>query len=184
MKRFWTVLVVVAVALVMALPAGAVKPANPPGKPPADEPLVGLTCAEAEADGFDRVSVNWSADYTTFTVKIGYRENACVDVTSGAGDWKVDVDMGGALEVGMGVQDSVAPGDACWGGCAGGGVISESGLYSFYTPASIIDACNFDVKDPDFGDGDGQLTFNAWAGYRGNPKAVEKATITVILPLP
>ena len=38
MKRFWTVLLVVTVAIVMALPAGAVKPPKPP-KPPTSVPI-------------------------------------------------------------------------------------------------------------------------------------------------
>ena len=45
MKRFWTVLLVVAVALVMALPAGAVKPPKPP-KPPTSVPIAVFMDAE------------------------------------------------------------------------------------------------------------------------------------------
>ncbi len=186
MKRFWTMLVVVAVALVMALPAGAVKPENP-GKPPPDEPLVGLTCAEAAAAGFDHVGVDWDVDNSgrpTFTVEVGVREDACVDVTSLEGNWIVTVDMGTALVVPMGVQDSVAPGDSCWGGCAGDVVITESGTYTFYTPASTLNACDDAPNDPDndFGDGDSRLTFSASASYRGPAKSAVPATITVTLP--
>ncbi len=186
MKRFWTIPLVVAVAIVMALPAGAVKPVNP-GKPPPDEPLVGLTCAEAAAEyGFDNVDAEWSIDEagkTTFTVELGIRQDACVDVMSVQGDWRVDVDMGTALEVSMGVQDSVAPGDACWGGCAGGGSFTANATdVPFFTPESILDACDFDLMDPDFGDSDPALTFSASAAFRGDPKKATPATITVTLP--
>lgn len=183
MKRFWTVLLVVAVTLVMALPAGAVKPAIP-GKPPPDEPLVGLTCAEA-ADVYRRNSdATWQGD-RTFTVELGVRQDACVDVLSVAGNWIVTVDMGSALEVGMGVQDSVAPGDTCWGGCAGGGVgVFTEGVQDmqFYTPKSAVNACDGVATDPepDFGDGAPELAFRAWASYRG--KAATPATITVTVP--
>jgi hypothetical protein len=191
MKRFWTVLLVVAVALVMALPAGA-KPDKPdkPGKPPPDEPLIGLTCDQAAAEyRFDHVNPDWNSAMTEFTVVLGVRESACVDVTSAVeGDWTIEVAWGTALAVSLGVQDSVAPGDACWGGCAGGGVITRpepgelEGPYRFRTPASTLNACDFDLKDPDFEDGDEALTFDASASYKGPAKAAVPATITVTLP--
>jgi len=199
MKRFWIMLLVVAVAIVITLPAGAAPPcsANPnhpecipedPVDPPPDEPLVGLTCAEAAIEyGFDHVAVVWNTDGTEFTVKLGARQDACVDVMAGAGPWIVGGDFGTALEVSMGVQDSVAPGDACWGGCAGGGTFTNDGPFTdfgdtFVMPESTLNACDDDLMDPDFGDNDPALTFSASAAFRGDPKKAVAATITVKVP--
>jgi hypothetical protein len=176
MKRFWTVLLIVTVAIVMALPAGAVKPDNP-GKPPPDEPLVGLTCAEAAIEyGIDHVDGDWNDAMTEFTVKVGVREDACVDVISLEGDWEIKVDIGTAIQVGFGVRDSFA-GDRCWGPCLGTGLVTESGTYAFVTPASGLDACG-----DTFGDEDEALAFIAWADFRGPAKSATPATITVTLP--
>lgn len=175
MKRFWFVLLAVAVALAMAVPAGAKKPDNP-DKPPPDEPLVGLTCAEAAVEYGEHAAVNWINE-ETFEVKVGVREDACVDVMSLEGGWTIEVDMGTAIEVGLGVRDSVAPGDMCWGPCVGTGVVTESGIYEFSTPASEINACGVE-----FGDADEALAFIAWADFRGPAKSAVPATITVTLP--
>lgn len=174
MKRFWTVLLVVTMAIVMALPAGAVKPDNP-GKPPPDEPLVASTCAEAAIEyGLDHVDVVWNEAKTEFTVEVGARENACVDVISFEGNWTIKVDMGTAIQVGLGVRDGFA-GDRCWGPCLGTGLVTESGTYAFWTPASELNACG-----DTFGDEDDALAFIAWADFRGPAKSA--ATITVTLP--
>jgi len=151
-----------------------VKPDNP-DKPPPDEPLVGSTCAEAAIEyGIDHVDVDWNDAKTEFTVEVGAREIACVDVISFEGLWKIEVDMGTAIQVGLGVRDSFA-GDRCWGPCLGTGLVTESGTYPFVTPASGLDACG-----DTFGDGDEALAFIAWADFRGSAKSA--ATITVTLP--
>ncbi|MEN8114733.1 MAG: hypothetical protein ABFS21_10120 [Actinomycetota bacterium] len=188
MKRFWIMLLVLAVALVTALPVGAAKPDCNPDSPDytpehpscvpdePDEPLVGLTCADAEAQYGPHVDVNWIDDWT-FTFEIGYREDACVDVISIAGDWTIKVDMGSAILVGLGVRDSVAPGDMCWGPGLDTGLVTEADTYTFGTPASELNACG-----DDFGDDDEALSFFAWADFRGPAKNAVPATITVTLP--
>ncbi|MEN8114529.1 MAG: hypothetical protein ABFS21_09085 [Actinomycetota bacterium] len=183
MKRFWIVLFVATATLVVALPVGAAvdckdpKFINHPMCAP-DEPLIGLTCAEAEAQYGPHVDVTWSDDTKAFTFKIGYREDACVDVFSFPGEWTIEVvDMGSAILVGLGVRDSVAPGDMCWGPCLDTGLVTEPGIYTFDTPASELNACG-----DDFGDDDEALAFIAWADFRGPAKNAVPATITVTLP--
>mgnify|MGYP001820850390 FL=1 len=178
MRRFWISLLAVGMTLVLAVPAAAAKP-DKPDKPPPDEPLVGLTCDEARADGVDFVDGTWNDEETVFTVELGAREQTCVDVDSVAGGWIVEVDMGSAVKVGVEVQDSTGPGDTCWDQ-----VITKDGIYEFSTPASTLNACDDAAMDPepDFGDEDEQLAFGAWAQYHG--KAATPATITVTLPQP
>jgi hypothetical protein len=175
MRRFWISLLSVGLTLVIALPAGAGKP----DKPSPDEPLVGLTCDEARAEGVDFVDGVWNDEGTEFTVVLGARARACVDVLSDAGDWTVEVEKGSAIKVGVEVQDSTGPGDTCWDQ-----VITKDGIYEFSTPASTLNACDDAAMDPepDFGDEDEQLAFGAWASYHG--KAATPATITVTLPQP
>jgi hypothetical protein len=186
MKRFWTMLLVVAMALVMALPAGA-KPDKPdkPGKPPPDEPLAGLTCEEANpppmsAGRTTKVCIDENDENCgTFTLTLEPKFDTCIDVMSVAGDWEIKViDMGSANEISLAVQDSVAPGDACWGGCAGEEIVTSTGeTYFHWTEASTVDACGID-----FGDEDERLTFHAEARFPRPWKNIVPATIMVTLP--
>lgn len=116
--RFWIVPLIMAVAIGMALPAGAAVDCSNekfadhphcqiyPEPPPDDGPLAGTTC---NAIG------EWGDPYTEdFTVTLA--EDACIDVIATAGNWTVAVE-----EIGDGtlrwlslvIRDSVAPGDAC-----------------------------------------------------------------------
>ena len=47
---------------------GRSRETDKPDKPPPDEPLVGLTCDEARADGVDFVDGTWNDEETVFTV--------------------------------------------------------------------------------------------------------------------
>ncbi|NQV05143.1 hypothetical protein HQ535_01215 [bacterium] len=184
-RRVWIVLLLIGVVLALAVPAGAGKPTCEPGSThpscKSDEPddgPVGLTCAEAEASGFDNVPVEWSADGKWFTFEMNLRTGACVDVMSVEGQWVVDVDVGSARGVSVGIQDSVAPGDACWGGCSGGveAIFTETGtVVTPVIPAATIDACGVG-----FSDGADTLTFSA--SYSGVRKLASPVTVTVTLP--
>ena len=91
MKRLLIVLVALGLLIAFAGPAGADKPDNP-GKPDGPD---GLTCAEAYANdpnGQTLLGVFSSsdADRLQFTLT-KERSAACFDVTSGAGDWSMEV---------------------------------------------------------------------------------------------
>lgn len=111
MKRTWIMLLAVAMALVIALPAGAVKPDKP--DKPEPKPEGGYTCAEYY--GYTTSDpVDFGSEGGSFTLDIVNREVACVDVIAPAGDWKVTVnDAIGVRRVTIRVQDSVAGGDVC-----------------------------------------------------------------------
>jgi len=197
MKRFWIVLLVLAVAIALALPAGAVKPDcstypeghplvcpdDPTDPPPDDEPLAGLTCEEADSPPPAAGRNSFLCDNCgTFDVTLPPKWDTCIDVESAvAGVWEVTVtEWGDAYEIALGVQDSVAPGDACWGGCAGEVIITPEDGMPFstpFTPASVIDAC-----DTSFGDGATSLTFHVEARFRPPLKGDLPAVITVTLP--
>jgi len=195
MKHFWIMLLVVAVGIILAIPAGATPPLcsdNPnhprcipedPVEPPPDEPLAGLTCAEAAPppQSVGNVIFDCSGDCSTFDLVLEPKWNTCIDVESTEGRWKITVgEWGDAYEIAVAVQDSVAPGDACWGGCAGGGIITPDHPELLVdTPASTLDACGLD-----FGDGDPRLTFHAEARFRPPTKNDRPASITVTLPSP
>jgi hypothetical protein len=192
-KKILVLLVVLAVPLAMMATASAGPPCakNPThpdcvGPPPsstttttiADDGPVGLTCAEAEEDGFDHVPVRWSEDRTSFEVELNLRTGACVDVDSVEGEWTIDVDVGSARELRVAIQDSVAPGDACWGGCNGDveAIVTESGtIVTPVIPAATLDACG-----TGFPDGADTLTFSA--SYSGVRKLATPVTVTVSLP--
>ena len=117
-NRFWIMLLIMAVAIGMAIPAAAKPPLcsenpehpacvpdDPTDPPPDDEPIAGTTC---NAIG------EWGEPVTSdFTVTL--TENACIDVIATAGDWTVYVDKisDGTRWLSLVVRDSVAPGDAC-----------------------------------------------------------------------
>lgn len=94
MKRFWTMLMVVAVALVMALPAGAVKPPKPP-KPPKPSTSVPIAMfVDAQP-----VWVHEGADLLRYTVKLENKTSTDItDVTveftaAGATDFPLEVNL-------------------------------------------------------------------------------------------
>ncbi len=189
MQRYWTVLLVLAVAVVIALPAGAAKPdcIDEPSRPwcePAEDPEgpVGLTCEETAADGWDYVDVTWQ-DEKTFTVVLTDRLGACVDVTSVAGEWTIDVKVGSAREVYLAVGDSVSPGDMCWGYGhydSPEALVTDDVILLVDLPASTINACDDPATSNTYDDGDLRLTFNA--SYAGRRKLVTAVIITVTLP--
>ena len=189
MRRFWTVQLVLALTVLMAVPAGAAKP-DRPGEP---DPAMGMTCEETGAlRFFDHVPVTWmdqeGKEYgeqtveidgewvflRSFTVVLNRHESACVDVTSVEGSWQVDIDLGTARSVGYGIADSVNPSDTCWRES-----VDTTQLMTTPTiPASTLNACDDGYND--FGDGDERLAFAAW--YDGVRKLATPVTITVTLP--
>lgn len=135
MKRVWIGLLAVAVALAIALPAGAKKPdceadpSHPACKEsPEPEPTGGYTCAEYAAmnpDWGGKVySVTADGSYgqpnepvTTpdFVLTLSGREEACIDVTAPAGRWLVSVTANHRHGLMMVPRDSFSPGDSCGG---------------------------------------------------------------------
>lgn len=116
MRRIWFVLVVIAIALALAIPAVAGKP-DKPGKPePPGENLVDTTCA-AQVDVWD--AVGYVAEgATSFTVSlVGKDVTACWDVMSGEGSWQiaVNVNQGTLRSLLVVPRDSIGPGDSCGG---------------------------------------------------------------------
>ncbi|MDK1039611.1 MAG: hypothetical protein QGM46_06230 [Actinomycetota bacterium] len=120
MRRFTIMLLVLATALLLAVPATAEKPDNP-GKPDS-EPVAGTICVSPWWDGDIKDSLGedglpgkdgWSDDFTIILDK--NNQNACVDVlTEFAGVWivTVQVEAGDAPRVLTIVpRDAVAPGE-------------------------------------------------------------------------
>jgi len=107
-----------AMALVIASPAGAGKPVvdcnEKPNHPTCPgEPLAGTTCAALG---------RWGKPVTgEFVITLGNLDNMnsseCVDVMAATGAWEVDIDIvGGHVRSLMLVpRDSIAPGDSCGG---------------------------------------------------------------------
>jgi len=120
-NRIWIVLLIMAVAIVMAIPAGAAPPCSvnpnhpncipddPTDPPPDDGPLAGTTCNAIGEWGEPVQSGTYITEILT--------ENACIDVMADPGVWTVEVvdESGdGTLRwLSLVIRDSVAPGDAC-----------------------------------------------------------------------
>ena len=169
MKRLLIALLALGLLIAFAGPVGAKKPDGP----------VGLTCPEKYSnDPRTLLGVfSSSSGYTTLEFTLTKELSAaCFDVTSGAGDWSMEV-VGDAAprEMNVMIRDS-APGDFC--GDAGYQVRSGIAVIGNWTfpdvPASAVDACGlgFDDHDP-------QLTF--WLNARNLPRN-ETLTITVTVP--
>jgi hypothetical protein len=155
MRRIFIALAALALALVVAAPAGAVKPNCDPDDPnytpdhptcasddPGDEvPFAGTMCDPAEYPaGIDGVQ---TGDFT-FTLA-GKKPGTCIDVISDEGIWEVTVTGEGARYLGLVPRDSIAPGDSC-----GGWLLrTEANIYKTHTfsayggpmPAATINAC-------------------------------------------
>jgi hypothetical protein len=160
-----------AMVLVMAVPAGAKGP--PDGKGPKDpEPIVGMTCAEAD-DYFKNIGASVDAVPTDdgFKVVMHWKDHACIDVLAAAGNWIVDVDLGDADATNLAIGDSAAPSDTCWRE-----TVTESGE----VPILEVPAADYDACGDRFADGDPRLIFVAdTVGLR---KGDTPVTITVTLP--
>ena len=181
MKRILIVLVALGLLIAFAGPAGADKPDNP-GKPDGPD---GLTCAEAytnEPNGQTLLGdfESTDGDQTLVIELTKERSAACFDITSGRGNWSVEVAGEAApREMNIMIRDSV-PGDFC--GDAGyqvrrGEAVFDPEWTFPEVPPSEIDAC--DPPDGGFDDHDPQLTF--WLNARNLPKYVE-LSITVTIP--
>jgi len=110
MKRLSIVLLALATALLVAIPASAKKGGTP--GPPDREPLAGTTCESPWWDGDIKV------DDFEIILDAGHPD-ACIDVlTEFAGQWKVtvrDLAGDGLRSLLLVPRDAVAPGDSCGG---------------------------------------------------------------------
>ena len=211
MRRIWTMLFVVVLAVAIAAPATAkvdcvARPDHPlcaggEEEPPDDGPI-GMTCVEADAAlrNIGHVVPVWMPSGQpdqqpgdlSFRVELNDRLSACVDVTSAAGVWEIDVvTLGSSDEAGLAIGDSVNPGDTCWGGCHGDVEATvtttdcEDGesckvVWTPELPASYLDSCGIWLGDNGFADGDPQMVFTA--SYSGVKKLSESVVIEVTLP--
>jgi hypothetical protein len=120
MRRFWIMLLAIAMALVIALPAGAGKPQidcdndkflnrpecrNDPGD---NTPIAGTTCREGGSE--------YAVMTETFDVVLeGKSDTACIDVIANPGVWKVEIKTSeGVRGLSLFLRDSVGPGDGCF----------------------------------------------------------------------
>ena len=157
MKRIWISLSALALVLVIAAPAGAVKPdctdpnsTHPSCQDDSDDelPLAGTMCDPEEYprnpddETFQLEGVQ--TDDFTFTL-YGKKPATCIDVLSDEGLWEVTVTGEGARYLGLVPRDSSTPGDSC-----GGWLLrSEANIYTTHTfsayggpmPAATINAC-------------------------------------------
>ncbi len=183
MRRFWIMLLAVAMALVIALPAGAGKPCcNPDGC--GDDPYTKDHPACGEDDP-DPVSDDWGGhtcvDYkllnpdsdwiafdpvdADFVLTLNGGDKGCVDVIAHAGVWLVDVTTDGGRGVMMIPRDSFSPGDSCGGAIING---DPTGDYTLplaadprtEIPASTVNACGTEYGEQSIARVDG-----VWVDY-------------------
>jgi hypothetical protein len=121
-------LLAIAMALLMALPAGAGKPPidcdKLPNHPecatePADEPIAGTTCIEAGS--------TYALMTDDFVVVLnGKSDTACIDVIANPGAWKVGIATDGIVRgLSLFLRDSSGPGDGCFEGGSCGYVFRQ-----------------------------------------------------------
>ena len=154
MKRFWIMLLAVAMALVIALPATADKPDKPdkPGKPPTSVPIAGTTCIDGGST-YDVKRDNFSV------VLYGKSDTACIDVIANPGAWKVEIETEGIVRgMSLFLRDSVGPGDGCFEDGSCGYVFRRPFPSEIEFPnidGSYVNVCGTDfgesVRDPDTG---------------------------------
>lgn len=152
MRRLTIVMLTLATALVIAVPASAKK--DNPG-PPDPEPLAGTTCVSPwwEGDIKDGDGDGWSDDFEI--VLNAEQQNACIDImTDTAGTWNITVEVtggDGARTMTIIPRDAVAPGDSCGGEGRRGSSIYDpwvlphpDDLRFDVIPASTVNACTDD----------------------------------------
>ncbi len=112
MRRLLALTSVAVLTLTLAVPAGAAKP---PKDPPGQEPLEGLKCLEWEFDDPTLWTVgSIGSGVSEFLVKLtAANPAACFDVSSGEGEWVVDIVAVEAAGLQVQIKDSV-PGDFCF----------------------------------------------------------------------
>ncbi len=159
MRRTWIMLLAVALALVIAAPAGADKPNCNPEDPnytpdhptcqdeePSDElPMGGTMCDPA---GYPEGIYGVQSNDFTFTLE-GKKPGTCIDVMSGKGAWEVTVTGEGARYLGLIPRDSIAAGDSCGGWLlrSAANIYGDSPHilgYNGSVPAATINACGTD----------------------------------------
>lgn len=155
MRRIWVTLLAVALALVIALPAGAGKPpidcdklpnhpecATDPGD---DTPIAGTTCVE---DGSTYDVQTDDFDVTLY----GKSDTACIDVLPAyPGAWKVTIETDGIVRgLSLYLRDSVAPGDGCFEGGSCGYAFRND--FPSDVPFPNIDGAYVNVCGTEFGE--------------------------------
>ena len=165
MKRISLALLIGAIVVLMAVPAGADKrdcSAYPDGHSqacqpddPTPEPIGGGTvCDPADYPfyplGDELVQID-GVQYDDFTFTLfGNQAYACIDVISKEGPWTVTITGSGARSLALIPRDSIAPGDSC-----GGYVMRRAANiygtlilgYEGSVPAATINACGTDFGE-------------------------------------
>jgi hypothetical protein len=148
MRRYWVILLAVAMALVIALPAGAGKPQidcdkhpNHPecvADPGDDTPIAGTTCVDG-GSAYDVKTDDFSV------VLNGKSDTACIDVIANPGAWKVEIETEGIVRgMSLFLRDSVGPGDGCFEGGSCGYVFRRpfpSEVDFLYIDGSYVNVC-------------------------------------------
>jgi hypothetical protein len=151
MKRFWIMLLAVALALVIALPAGAGKPDRncdeTPDHPQCradlgdDTPIAGTTCGSPD-------------DVKTGDFEVilkGKSDTACIDVIANPGAWKIRIETVGIVRgLSLFLRDSVGPGDGCFEGGSCGYVYRND--FPPIVDFPDIDGAYVNVCGTDFGE--------------------------------
>ena len=149
MRRLAIVMLTLATALVIAVPASA-KRDNPGRSDP--EPLAGMTCVSPWWDGDikDEDGDGWSDDFVI--VLDAKHQNACIDImTDTPGTWNITVEVtggDGARTMTIIPRDAYAPGDSCGGEGRRGSSIYDPWVLPHpddirfdVIPASTVNAC-------------------------------------------
>lgn len=157
MKRILLALLIGAIVVLMAVPAGADKrdcSTYPDGHPqacqpddPTPEPIGGGTVCDPSEYPEGITDIQY--DDFTFTLS-GNQANACIDVISKEGPWTVTITGSGARSLALIPRDSIAPGDSC-----GGYVMRRAANiygtlilgYEDSIPAATINACGTDFGE-------------------------------------
>lgn len=161
MRRIGLVLLVMAMGLVIASPAGAAgRPPCPDGSyqrqcptEPVDDQGGGITCAEhATWKGQENLITDVEVHEDHFDIELsGKNVRACIDVMSDEGVWTVDIQLlaGTVRSMGLIPRDSVAPGDSCGGVILSRGDIplSIGGEIPLSVEGAYVNSCGVDFEE-------------------------------------
>ena len=174
MRRHRTAMMMLVALTTLALATTALaKPPEGKGKP---DPVDGQTCEEYDDGSLIPGPGVYTATENGFTLTLTEEGMVCVDVDGvSAGTWTVDVTVGSARGVTMGLRDSV-PGEWCWSGNT-----KTTDTFAFESPASEMNACPIGGEGGgSYSDGDPALAFTAYITTRG--KEPVDVVVTVTLP--
>jgi hypothetical protein len=121
MRRVSIALMVCSVALALAIPAGAAKPdcsdphsTHPACQDPGEAPEVVNDSCYAHGE-WGPLPVSGNFKVTLGGRNTGYPDGYCIDVVTGPGDWRVEIETTGKVQsLNLSLRDSVGAGDGCF----------------------------------------------------------------------